>query len=246
MKMFIAKSTNPSKFKSLFEILFHNFTTVCLTIDKFGIFSENVTNQNTIIQFFLPAEIFDEYTYTYDEPKYIGLGSYHAHHFKSIKNKSILTLSIPVPHVFDICIASTIDDYTVKLSASTEIIQNIANHKIDAYDIKPISLSCVTFNQLCKSLKSPTINLAKSNGQLHFSFFVAGISSKTLSFGKPDASDQSLFFNAFKSEQFTRLNKLSSFATEPINVYVATDKPIFIDVRSSIGTMKIIIMPTEE
>ncbi len=241
--MFFAKTVHATKFKALFEILFQNMNSVCFVIDKSGITSENVTNQNMFIKINIPLDAFDEYTFTYDEPQYIGLGSHINQFFKSVKNKSTVTFSITKPYVFDIAINSTVDNYSVKLAANIENMQNIANQTIDIYRSPPVPISGTTFNQICKSFKQPLVNVAKSNGQISFSFEIAGISTKSMTFGAYVADDVDLYFKTFRSDQFTRISKIASFITQPINVFVEPGKPIRIESKSSIGTIDLIINP---
>ena len=100
--MFKAVTKYTGRFKSLFEVIFQNMTTADFTIDKTGMFLEQLTTQNLLISVFLPAENFEEYVFDEDEPIHVGLGQHiNKEFFKSVKNKDIITMSITKQHVFD-------------------------------------------------------------------------------------------------------------------------------------------------
>lgn len=244
--MFLAKTKNSGKFKALFEVLFQNITTVCMTIDAKGMRSEILTNQNILILVDLPAENFDEYVFDFDKPQHVGLGSHINQFFKSVKNKTHIIFSINKPLVLDIAIISQVDDYVVSLMATVENTQNIAKTAIATYDQSAVRISNTTFNQVCKSFKSPLVNVTKRNGQLSFSFEISGISIKTVTFGKASPEDVNLFFQTFKSDQFVRICKISSFASHPIEIYAEKEKPLAVFVKSTAGTVKLLLSPVEE
>lgn len=239
--MFTAKTTHSGTIKAMFELLFQNMTRVCLTIDENGIKSDSITNQNILIRFELPSKLFDNYEFTFDEPLHIGLGSQNNQFFKSVKNKSSITFSITKAFVLDIIIDSNVDHYRTSISATLETVQNISHPTIESYDTLPITITSSTFNQICKSFKSPSLNITKKDGQLHFSFEVEGISTKTLTFGKLIPEDVSLFHKSFRSDQFIRIGKLSSFANEPIRIYAENGKPLYIEAQSNLGCMRLSI-----
>lgn len=244
--MFIAKSKNAAKIKALFEVLFQNMATVSLTIDKNGITSENITNQHLLINVNIPSSYFDSYVFDYDEPQYIGLGSHINSFFKSVKNKTMITFKIDKPFFLDISITSLVDDYTVSLAASIENVQNIESFTMPEYTSEPTKLSPSTFNSICKLFKSPFINVTKKYGQLLFSFEIPQISVKTLTFGKMVAENKELFFKTYKSDQFIRIGKLSSFVTQPISIYTEAEKPLYIEAVSDTATVKLTITQSED
>jgi len=249
--MFVAQTSYAGKLKALFEVLFSNMSTVCLTIDARGIRSEILTNHNMLICVDLPAECFDEYSFEFDEPQYIGLGSHVNHFFKSLKNKTVVKFTIDKPFVLDIEIKYTVEDYVISYSSNIESMQNIASCPIETYDCEGIAISSSNFNQMCKSFRTTLIDVTKRDGQLLFSFEIAGISSKKLEFGKKQPEDTSLYFNTFKSDYFVRIGKLASFVTEPIKIYAerspdGEDKKLMIEAISSIGTVRIFMDSVKE
>lgn len=244
--MFYAKTTNSVKFKALFEILFQNVTTICFAIDSNGMRSKNLTNQNTTIIVDLPAGCFDEYKFDNDEPLYIGLGSHVNQFLKSIKNKTYITLSITTPFVLDISIVSKVDDHVVSLSSSIESVQNIALFHTHTYTCKPVEINSSTFNHVCKWFKAPTLMVTKKTGQLLFSFEIVGISTKTISFNKRNDEDKELFAKYFKSDQFMRIAKLSSFVDDTVRIYAEEHQPLCIDAVSSIGRVHVYLMGTDD
>lgn len=243
LKMFLAKTNHSGKFKALFEVLFQNMTTACFTITENKMALEARTTQNVLISVNLPATCFEEYIFNETEPIHIGLGSHINQFFKSVKNKSTITFTMSKPFIFDIEIGSPIDDYVVSLSAVIESMQNIAPTIHEKYNSKAIPVSGTNFNQICKAFKSPILNITKKNGQLQFSFEVSGISTKTLSFGKKNLQDTNLFHQAFHSDQFSRIGKISSFVSEPIMIFAEGNKSLFLNCVSDIGTMKVFMLP---
>jgi hypothetical protein len=101
---------------------------------------------------------------------------------------------------------------------------------------------------MCKSFKDPIINISKKNGQLSFCFDEPEISSKSLCFGKFQKDDTSLYFKQFKSELFSRIGKLSSFASETIKIFVESENEsqILIETSSQLGTIKVYIPCVDE
>lgn len=236
--MFSARTKQSGKLKALFDVLFSNTQDVMLTISKTGIESELTTVNNATICVSLPAEGFDEYTYTYDEPMYIGLGSHINAFFKSLKNKTIVTLSIVKPYIFDVCLEC---DCSILYSAQFMCAQNICPSFQSEYDIaKAFMVTSAMFNSMCKSFsKTTTINVKKCEGQLSFSFELAGIASKTLVFGEKNEKNNQSYFCQFKSDSFIRIGKLSSFASNPIQIYAEEKKPLMIVAESTLGIVKV-------
>lgn len=242
-KMFRAVTKYAGKFKALFEVLFQNMTTVCFTIDKKGLFLEHLTTQNIIISVFLPAENFEEYIFDEDEPIYIGLGSHiNKEFFKYVKNKDIVIFSITKDYIFDFEKKSEVDDCVQALAVSIENIQNITPINHAKYDTLPVKISSINFNQMCRSFNSPMLNVTKTNGQIIFSF-ETGISTKSLKFGKENNSDNLLSHQSYYSDQFSRISKISSFISEPIEVYAEDSLPLYLRCTSLIGTMNVFISP---
>lgn len=239
--MFKAVTKFSGKFKSLFEILFQNMITVNFKIDKMGLFIEHFTTQNILISIFLPSENFDEYIFDNDEPLYVGVGSHvNKDFFKYVKNKDTLTMSINKPFIFDFEKKNDMDNVVHSFSINTENIQNIIPIKHKEYECKPIKISSINFNQMCRSFNTPTLNITKKFGQINFSF-ESGISIKNSSFGNKDLSDKSLYHQTYYSDQFNRITKISSFSSEPIEIYIEEYKPLFIFCKNKMGSIKIFI-----
>lgn len=234
--MFLAKTNHSGKLKALFEVLFSNTTTVCLTIAKDGICSETATTNNSLICVNLPASCFDEYAFTFPEPQHIGLGSHINGFFKSLKNKTSVTLGITKPCTLDI--GAEDDGCSIAYSAAVICAQNISPAPTYEYEKDGIAVSCANFNAMCKSFsKSNALDVLKRDGQLSFAFELVGIASKTLSFGDK-TSDSSLYYQQFKSDAFVRVGKLASFA-EKICLFVECDLPLLIEATSPLGVVKI-------
>lgn len=237
--MFLAKTTYSGKLKSLFEVLFSNTDTVCLTIDGRGITSEKLTTNGSLISVYLPAGSFDEYVFTFDEPQYIGLGNHINAFFKTLRNKTTVTLGISTPFTLDIIVSAKEEDGCLESNSATVIsIQNVAPAAVYEYSKDYTVVPCSNFNTMCKSFsKSDVLDVSKSKGQLSFSFELAGIASKTLTFGTK-TSDNDLYHRQFKSDVFVRIGKLASFADQ-IRIYAESDKPMLIEAISPLGTVKV-------
>jgi hypothetical protein len=239
--MFTARTSHSGKLKALFEVLFSNTQDVVLTISKNGILSELSTVNNAIIYVDLPSTGFDEYIYTYNEPMYIGLGSHVNSFFKSLKNKTTVTLKINQLYTLDVTLHC--DDCLITYAASFICAQNIYPIPIGEYDVeKSYQITTNTFNAMCKSFSkaAPEINVTKTQGQLSFTFALVGIASKSITFGSLDISDQETFFQQFKSDTFIRINKLTSFSTKTIRLCVE-DNCLVIIAESLLGTIKVLL-----
>lgn len=237
--MFSARTTQSGKLKALFEVLFSNTQDVILTISKVGIETELTTINNSIICVGLPAEGFDSYEYSYDEPMYVGLGSHVNNFFKSMKNKTPVTLSITHPYKLDVKIQCD-EDCSLDYSVSFVCAQNISLSQTYDYDLsKCFMIPTTMFNSMCKSFsKTDNINILKNSGQLMFSSELSGISSKVLTVGQKDTT-QKPYSKKFKSDSFVRIGKLSSFASKPIKIHVEVDKPLMILAESTLGIVKV-------
>lgn len=236
--MFSAKTTHSGQLKALFEVLFSNISTVCITISKEGISSETITTNNSLICVDLPASSFEEYIFTFTEPQHIGLGSHiNNGFFKSLKNKTCVTLKITKPYILDV--SAEDDGCSISYSAVVISTQNISPAPIYKYDNEGIDISCSNFNSMCKSFsKSNSLDVTKTNGQLLFSFQLVGIASRTLTFGSKCETDKSLYYQQFKSDAFIRVGKLASFA-DNIQLFVQSDLPLLILGTSVLGMVKI-------
>lgn len=246
--MFSAKTLYSGQLKALFEVLFSNSQTVCLTISKRGIFSETTTSNSSIICADLPAKSFDEFEFTFDEPLFIGLGNHVVSFFKSLRNKTAVQLSMKTPSTLDItCLGKSgvEDECSTFFSFTVFSAQNVASSPCKDYSSKPIRMSCSSFNSMCKSFSKSavvdvaTIDVSKQNSQLSFSNEVFGISKKKLTFGKFCSDDSSLYYRQFKFDSFARIAKISSFGAGFINIIAEQEKPLFIETESPLGTIQI-------
>jgi hypothetical protein len=233
--MFLAKTISSGKLKALFEILFSNMSTVILTISKDGIYSEMITTNKSLICVNIPSTCFDEYVFTFSESQHIGLGAHVNTFFKTLKTKTLITLSMNESYTLNVI--SEDDGCTTSYSAAVISAQNISPAPTYTYESEGIKITCANFNAMCKSFsKTPYLDVVKKNGQLSFSFELTGISTKTLTYGKKNESSE-IYFQQHKSDAFVRLNKMASFADEII-VYVEQNKPLAIEATSSLGNLK--------
>lgn len=248
--MFSAKTIHSGKLKALFDTLFSNAQTVCLVISKTGVSSETKTTNNALVRFDLPASSFDEYTFTYDQSLYVGLGWHVNQLLKSMKNKTNVTLTIDKPDVLDIEIApsktsssadsSVTDDYLVRYRVTTISAQNVAPILVPQYETNGVYVSNSNFTAICKTFsKSSNMDVSKRNGQLSFSFELAGISTKTLTFGAKHVEDMSLYYGQFKSDLFARVAKLSSFSEGRVRIRAEEGKPLLIEAESTLGKLSV-------
>jgi hypothetical protein len=242
--MFKAVTKYTGRFKSLFEIIFQNMTTADFTIDKTGMFLERLTTLNLLFSVFLPAENFEEYEFDGDEPIHVGLGQHiNKEFFKSVKNKDVITMSINKDFIFDFEKNIETDDCIQSLAVSFLNTQNITPIEHDVYTSKHVPITHNIYTDWCKSINSSvsntsSISVTKSDGQIEF-LFDTGRSVKKLLSGKKDKNDIELVHQQFYTEQFTRINKISSFVSEPIEIRLESNKPLYLLCKSPIGTMKI-------
>lgn len=234
--MFRAVTKYAGKFKSLFEVIFQNTTTAAFTITSEGMFLEQFTTQNLLISVFLPADRFEEYVFEDTQPLHLGLGqNINKEFFKSIKNKDVITLAVNKPHIFSF--EKDNGNSVQLLEVSTEDIQNIDPVKKEEYIVEPVDITTTDFNQMCRSFNSFNIDVVKNSGRIQISSNTE-ISVKTIKLGKVDPKDTDLIHQTYTAEQFSRINKISSFATE-ISIYCEKDKPLYFLCQSPIGVMKI-------
>jgi hypothetical protein len=247
-KMFVAKTQYSSKFKALFELLFHNMTTSCFKIDKDGMHLEYLTTQNIFIKLDLPAASFDEYIFDDPEPVFIGIGHYANKFLKTVKNKTQITFSITQPYVFDIEIGSTdpsSNDCVISFSANIESVQNIASTPMQTYTEKGVEISTSNMSKLCRMFQSNLFFVTKKCGQLKFGCDVEPIFKKCFLFGKKDLGDTSMFHQDYRVDQLKRINKIPSFSSENIVAYAEEGKPLMFDCKSEIGSLKVYMFSPE-
>jgi len=240
--MFSARTNQSGKLKAIFELIFSNVNDSVLTISKSGIETELTTINNATIRVALPAEVFESYVYTYDEPMYVGIGSHVNGFFKGLKNKSAITLTISKPFTLEVRVLYS-DDHSISYIIAFTCAQNVSPAPTYDYDLsKYFTISTTAFNSICKSFsKVEHIDITVLSGQLIFSSELSGIDSKRISFGTEDTSQQQIYYKKFKSGIFLRLGKLASFATKPIKVCVHENKPLMMLAESSLGVIKVTV-----
>ena len=97
----------------------------------------------------------------------------------------------------------------------------------------PICVTGSKFNDICKAIKSSISVISKLNNQLILSSGIGGIIHEKIIIGEYEQS-LDIFYNDFESENFTRLGKLGSFVTQPIEIFADADK-LIIGRKSNIG-----------
>lgn len=242
--LFKAKTKYASKYKALFELLFNNMTTVCFTINHEGIFLKTTTEQGITFDISLPKDNFEEYVFENTEALYIGLGNQVKQFFKTVKNKTVVEFIIENPFVFEIKVTSLDGNCVSVLEANIANVQNIASTDLKEYSVKPVSVFNTNFSKMCRSFKTPTFYLSKTNGQLEFGCMMTDIYKKTYKFGPQDPSDTSLFYNQYRTDQFIRIIKIASFVSNQIMVYSEQHLPLLFESCCEIGVIKTYIEST--
>jgi hypothetical protein len=237
-QIFKAVTKHSGKLKTLFEVIFSNMTVANWKIDKKGMFLEEMTNQNLLMNIFLPAESFQEYFFE-GETMYIGLGNHiNKEFFKSVKNKDVITMSMTEPFFFNF--EKINQQISQSLCVSIQDIQVITPAIFPSFQTSFIELLGDNFNQLCRSFTSYIVNLTKKNNQIEFSFDT-GRSIKKLICGTLDELNPVLIHRSFSSEQFSRISKIHTFTNSPIKVFYEENKPLCFICESLIGCLKILI-----
>lgn len=242
---FKAKTKYANRFKTLFELLFNNMMTICLTIDDQGISIKIITTQNITFDIDLPADKFEEYVFDSPEPIHIGLGNTVKKFFKTVKNKSVVEFSITDPFLFNI---KVISDNNCKSDLSVNIanVQNIAPFNHIEYSVAPVSVPNTNFSKMCRSFMTPVFYLSKANGELTFGSTMDQIYKKTFRFGEVIPSDISLFYQQYRTDQIIRIIKIASFVPKSIMIYAEQNLPLLFKTVSEIGTIKTYITSTIE
>ena len=241
---FFASTNQSNKIKAIFELLFQNTATVALAIDEKGIRSECVTTQGTVIEVFLDATQFDEYRFSFAETQFIGLAMHVGQFFRSMKNKSTVILKMDKPFILDVECHQN-DECSFSLAANIELVQHVANSDSAKYDVDPIKIESNVFAQMCKSFKHSHIDVIKRDGQIFFADVVENISTKTWTFGSRIPEDKDLYFAKFRSEQFLRVTKISTFADGKIDIIVQVGLPLALRTQSKLGTVSIFVSPSD-
>jgi hypothetical protein len=240
---FKAVTKHAGKLKTLFEVIFLNTTTANWTIDQSGMLLEEMTTQKMLINIFLPASFFDEYVFE-GEPAYVGLGSHiNREFFKSVKNKDVVTLYMTTP--WTLCFQKANDNISQTLEVATQDIQVIQPVLLPRFTRPAVQMHGDSFNQLCRSFTTPIIEVTKTNGRVSFSFST-GRSVKTLTCGQEDKHDLDLLHRSFYSEQFSRISKIHSFASSPIDIFYEQNAPLCLQCKSQIGTITVLVYEKQD
>jgi hypothetical protein len=247
--MFTAKTTQSGKLKAIFELLYANTQTVCLTIDESGISAEHITTNNSIININLPSTGFDEYTFTFKEPQFIGIGSQVNAFFKGLKNKTTIELSMvksmideSTPTILKIVVASKDLDYEIEHNETVTDAQNVASSVTHVYDCDKVSITTANFNSLCKYLmKTSTVFISKESGTIMFRFGLVGVSERKLNYGIKNSEDKFLFSNIIQADSICRVIKLAAFASKFVELYLEQDKPLMLKSTCELGTICVYI-----
>ena len=242
--MFYAKTKHANKLKALFELLFNNLKTTCFTIDKNGMHLNSTTTINLILEVDLHASQFDEYVFTFEEPLHIGIESYISKLFKTMKNKSTVSLSILNAGVLLVKVKSTgKDEFEYTLEVATESVQNVSLCNLHSYTPESrTSIPVSRFSDMCKLIKPITeFSVTKEKGLLKFTCRTQDIYAESFKFGREDETDKILVHHIHKSDQLFRISKIVSFSKDQnkvIDVYVEKDKPLMISTMCEIGIIK--------
>lgn len=235
---FRAKTKYANRFKSLFELLFNNMSTVCLTIDQSGIILKTTTTQNITFDITLPADKFDEYVFDSVEPLHVGLGNKVKKFFKTVKNKSTVEFSIIDPFLFDIKVTSLDNNCKSYLSINIASVQNIAPFDSIEYTVPSVNVPNTNFSKMCRTFMTPTFYLSKTNGELEFGSTMPDIFKETFRFGTMNSTDTSLFHQQYRTDQIIRIIKMSSLVPKHISIYAEHGLPLLIKSTSEIGIVK--------
>lgn len=241
---FKAKTKYANRFKSLFELLFNNMTTVCLTIDQTGLSLKTTTSQNITFDVQLPSHHFDEYVFGGLEPIHVGLGNKVKKFFKTVKNKSIVEFSITDPFLFDIIITALDNQNNCKslLSVTIASVQNIAPFDSIDYKVPSVRVPNTNFSKMCRSFMTPTFYLSKTNGELEFGSTMINIFKESFRFGVADSTDTSAVFHRhYRTDQIIRIIKMASLVPKHLSIYVEKGLPLLVKSTSEIGTVKVYI-----
>lgn len=164
MILFKCKTNHAAIFKYLFDMLFHNMSTVPISIAKTGFTIFNQTDSGYTFNInFLPDK-FSEWIYNHSEPIFFGIGMLNSHDFKEFSSKSSLEMVIDERKSPLECIVLKI----IILNQSRNLIKKFIIHSEEIPFFSPIKLSkpstCLElktqdFTSLCKGFKTGIIHL---------------------------------------------------------------------------------------
>ena len=248
MYIFRAISKYPIELKHLFDIIFQNVLTVNFKIENKGISIEHFTTLNIMIKIFLPMEKFLRYEFNKTEPIYLGLSQQiYKGFFKIIKKKDAVTMYIENDTPFVFHLEKNFDENSRHyFSIPTTDIQNVIPKKNEIYTVSPILIQRVFFSEWFKSFSlsnnfNNQISMIKKNDVLEI-ILNDGIMIKKFTIGKNTYKDrEEILENVFTMEQFSRINKLSSFSKSEIKLFYEKDKPILFSCENQIGFLNLFL-----
>ena len=236
---FKAVTKHSGKLKTLFEIIFQNFTTANLKIDATGILLEDTTSQNLAIRVFLPADRFDEYEFKGKEQSYsIGLNrNINKEFFKSVKNKDKITMETSGPYNF--IFKKEVENVTQTLSVTIQDVIILKSDKIEYY-VDAIKLPSESYSNMCRSFSSSKMNVTRQYGQVIFTS-TAPTSANRTECGVKNINDVEMIHREYYYEQFNRLSKIQALAKKYIDVYYEDKNPLKLVVQNELMDFEVII-----
>lgn len=252
MYVFKAISKYSIELKHLFDIIFQNVLTANFKIEKKGITIEHLTTLSIMLKVFLPMEKFLIYDLNKNEPIYFGLSQQiYKGFFKIVKKKDVITMYIKTDTPFVFHLEKNFNDNSRHcFSIPTTDIQNIVSIKNENYHVSPIYIERVFFTEWFKSFSlsnnfNNQISMIKKNNILEI-ILSDGIMVKKFTIGKNtyQKKDEEIE-NVFSLEQFSRINKLSSFCDSEIELFYEKDKPILFSCENKIGSLNLYLFSDE-
>lgn len=230
MSLFYCKTENTIIFKYLFDMLFHNMSTVPISISQegFAIFVETINNY--IFNIFFPKELFQEWEYNGEEPLYFGLGSINSQDFKEFTSKSFVEMRIHKrqsqvdPIVLKMKITSSVRKFVKQFTMFSEEIPFTESKHIVKGPME-FSLPTQDFTSLCKGFKTGVVNMICSDEGISIVSKLEGVREKAFIFPEYVGGDIDISFSADKLLNILKMamcvNKKMVFniSQEAITVY---------------------------
>lgn len=238
--LFKAKTNEGYVIKILSELLHNNIRLACLKIQSTGIYIRMMdSNRHVLIDIELPRPQFNMYELTVPE---LHLGVNVGHLFKmlkSIKKKDAVMFNIDdtEPDNLILTVFPKESKRTVSAMIRTQPIQHISIPLPTGYEY-PVNIGSSDFQQTIKDISyiSESILFSMNN----FSMYICSnsqdsIYTKRIQFGEEDDHTGEKYSDAFYTEQFLRILKISSLS-DSLQVFAGSDeKPLRI--RSNIGCL---------
>lgn len=240
--IFKCKTGDAYFIKMLAELLTNNLKTGCLKISNKGITLRMFDSpRKTLVDLELKSENFAIYKFNSLDVICVGLNLQHFYKMlKSVKKKDSLQLFISADRPNELGI-ETIPKENSRITTSGIKIQNIQNIEIDipTINVRPIIVSSSDFQKMCKELSSigsSTIEIISHVTYIDFIADADDILKRRVRLGEIDEeSCHKTNRSTFVMDQFTRINKLASLAS---NMYIYPgDKTTPISFKSYIGNL---------